>query len=148
MVKGIDEGPIVLEGKVSVAPGQGLRFHQYRKTMAAAEMVPALLDRLVGGATGKPQRGTARYYSGSDADAVTVIEDPTRHAAAEFGHRLAAFGSLNISVGGRRLPVTSLTRGRSDGQTSFLTADGAWMRPARLGYLPPIIYFSVVDRSH
>jgi len=148
IVKGIDEGPIVLEGEVSVEPGQGLRRHQYRKTMAAAEVVPVLLDRLVGGANGEPQRGTPRYYSRDDADAMTVIEDPTRHAAAEFGHRLAAFGSLDLSVGGRRLPVTSLTRGRPDGRTSFQTADGAWRRPARLAYLPPVIYFSVVDRSH
>ena len=135
----VDDGPVLLQDAVTVAPravsGQVARA----KTRLAARRMGDALDRLVGGDPGRPQRGEASMFTRADRQAIARIEDPSALTWDDLQRRLRAFELLTMGLGGREWPVTSLRQreGRARrAALAFTTADGVRGEPSRFVHLP------------
>ena len=144
MEEGIDTGPILVQGAIPILPKATERELVREKTRLAINLMPAVLDALVRGDTGRPQTGTPSYFGARDALRVTSIDDPGVLSWEELERRLRAFTLLTISIHGEPYAVTRLRRVDSGHphrpELAFTTADGVLAEPSRCRYLPVSLY--------
>ena len=140
MTEGLDTGPVLVEGAVPVEPARGLLDAIAGKTAAAVAALPRVLDQIEAGAPGVPQVGEGGYFSRAEGMAMTSLERPTEVTAGELRRRLRAFWSVDITIGGRTLPVTRLRPSRPGRPLAIRTADGLVLEPDRVLGLPLRFY--------
>ncbi|MBW1743190.1 MAG: hypothetical protein JRJ47_07130 [Deltaproteobacteria bacterium] len=153
MNQDIDEGNVLVEGKVATRPDASWLDLEHEKAVASTKCLPRLIEMLVKRETGQPQTGTARYFSRKDCLDITRISDPSRHSSAELMKRLHAFDLLLMRINGTWYEVTKLervpARSRVRKSLSFRAADGIVMVPTRFHYVPfPLYrYLRVIRRA-
>jgi len=133
----IDDGPILLQEAVPILQDRGIRRLDGEVLNLAAGKVSAVLDLMIRGDPGVPQRGTPSYFGRKairDIRRINRVSDFTR---AELERRLRAFIWLDVSINGRVLEVTRFVPARSGG---WVTADGVRLRPTRFLFLPRPLY--------
>lgn len=135
MTYGVDEGPVLVDGAVPIAD-EPLGGVSRRKADAAAAALPHVLDQIVMVGPGTPQTGPGRYHSTRDLLACVQVPEPRELTAEELLRRLRAFGTVHITIDGRRWPVTRVREGRH-GHLTFPVADGRWLTADRVRRLPP-----------
>jgi methionyl-tRNA formyltransferase len=144
MEEEIDGGPILVQGSIPIRPGSRPNELEWEKTRLAVDLMPKVLDALVRGDPGSPQRGTASYFGMRDFRRITSISDPGSLSWEEFKRRLRAFRALTISINGRPYAVTRLRRVDNGNlhrpELAFTTLDGVLAEPSRLRHLPVPIY--------
>lgn len=136
MTEGLDTGPILVEGAVPLDDRRAVLDAVARKSEAAVDALPGVLDLIEAGAPGTPQSGEAGYFSREDGIAMTAVERPDELTTRELRRRLRAFWQLDMRIGGRILPVTRLRPSRPGRPLALRTADGALLEPDRLTGLP------------
>jgi methionyl-tRNA formyltransferase len=137
MDRGIDTGPVLVQGTVPVTPDDDIRAVRRRKAAASRAAVPEVLDRLADGATGVAQHGRRSYHSADDTRRLIQVHDPAAVTVAELRRRLRAFGIVGVDssagwVWASRLGGPGPARPRVD------LADGA-VHVTRIGGLPPAL---------
>ena len=140
MDEGVDTGPVLVAGQVPVPPTATTAEVEQAKTAAAIAALPALLDMLVRGEVGTPQRGAGSRHGSGDLRAAMVIGEAAALTRDELERRLRAFGHLWITLPAGTLPVTAVRPSRSEGPLTFSTADGELLAAHRLRFLPPPLY--------
>jgi folate-dependent phosphoribosylglycinamide formyltransferase PurN len=136
--RGIDRGPVLVQDRIPVRPGDTpSRFHR-EKTRLAARDAKRVLDLMAARSTGTPQRESGSYFSAADRRRICTIDDPTQLSSEEIQHRLRCFEILSLRIGGRLCEVTELTNATS--RQSFTTEDGVTLAPHRMLWLPPWLY--------
>jgi methionyl-tRNA formyltransferase len=143
MSERVDEGPILLQGSVSVTPGATPAEVERAKTDHAETKVDAMIDLLVQGEPGRPQEGQARVFTRADLTAIRAVGDPRRLDWDELERRTRAFGQIEIELDGECWEVTALRpvgRRVRHPQLVFRTADGVRVEPTRCKHLPPMLY--------
>ncbi len=139
----IDDGPILLQGAVPVAPDAAVVALEWDKTVAAARRMEELFAMLRRGDPGRPQTGPASYFSVAAWRRVRIIEDPAAHTWRELVRRLRAFDYLDLRLGDARYEVTKLRvvpPARRSGPLAFRTSDGVVAEPVRFLHLPETLY--------
>jgi methionyl-tRNA formyltransferase len=138
MSPGIDDGPVLLQGRLAIRPAEDGLNLDHRKLLSAARQMDKLVALLFARDAGRPQVGPASYFSHTDHRRITTIADPTGLTYDELQRRLRAFDILTMHIGGRWQRVSALTT-RRGGPQSFTTADGVRARPIRLAYKPQFV---------
>jgi len=138
MTAGLDDGPVLVDGAVPVDERTREAEAEERKLVAAAKVVPEVLDAIDRHQPGRVQdEGHARVYSGKDRAAMVRIEDPGALSADEIQRRLRCFSELRVRIDGRWWPVTEVS---DDGLPAIPNADGKRLGVYRAKYVPPRIY--------
>jgi methionyl-tRNA formyltransferase len=144
MDKSFDEGPILAKGSIPVERGEFTSDLDYKKAVTAAGCLPWVLEKIVAGDPGVPQRGKSSYYSGKELSAITKIPVPANLSLFELRKRLRAFGCLQIRISSGWYEVTQLTQlsapPNGGDRFCFLTSDGAALTPVRFRFHPYWIY--------
>lgn len=132
MIEGLDEGPILLQGKVAVAPGANSDQVERAKTAHAGAELGALLDTMVRREPGAPQGSGGSTFTKAEVDEIRAVGDGSDHSYEELERRLRAFGVLELRRGDVTLPVTAL---RTASKSDMCSADGVRFEPARIMHL-------------
>lgn len=137
MDEAIDRGPLLLRAALPVEPGESAARLDRRKAQEAARRLPEILQRALDGDPGEPQEEGGSYFDRAACRAIARVDDPSALSAAELERRLRAFGSLELTLGGRRFRVDALRRVPRPGAAGrlpvFASADGAVFAIARGG---------------
>jgi methionyl-tRNA formyltransferase len=140
MTCALDEGSILVQGSVPVAEAECLFDLEMEKTGKAVSYIPHVLQMIAEGYHGQSQKGTGKYYSENDYNAVTRVHDPSTLSSVELTRRLRAFELLHIRLGTTWYGVTKIrkvTKGLHKSlNLSFRTSDGVSMEMVRFWYLP------------
>ncbi|MGI9623687.1 MAG: formyltransferase family protein [Acidimicrobiales bacterium] len=136
MTPGIDDGPILIQGKVMVTETATLRSVNRAKVTSATAEVPDLIDQIRADRPGSPQSGEGSYFSQAAYGEVTKIEDPNTLTAAELRLRVRAFGTLEVRIDGATEYVTSVASASAGDPLSFATSDGQVLKATRIADLP------------
>jgi methionyl-tRNA formyltransferase len=136
MTEALDAGPVVVRGAVTSGACASLEPVRRRKIAAAVAALPHALERLVAADAGTPQTGPARYYSSSEAAALSRLGHPELFTVREIEARVRAFGTVRITIGGRDYPVTRLRPARRGDRLTFAAANGRRLAVDRLDRLP------------
>jgi len=144
MVERLDEGPILLEGAVPIAPGQTAAQVSRAKTAAAAAALPQVLARMAARDPGRPQAPGGEYFSQRRRRAIMTLDDPTAVDWADLQARLRAFGRLTITLAGRTWDVTAIRRlgDHERAALPFVTRDAVRAAPLRFRGLPRWVYLA------
>jgi methionyl-tRNA formyltransferase len=139
----IDEGAILLQDAVPIAPDARVTALEWDKTRHAARQMGAVLEILKRRDPGRPQVGPSSYFSAAAWRRARVIDDPVMHTWRELERRLRIFDYLALTLGGTRYEVTKLRAvpsGRRPGALAFRTSDGVVAEPVRFLHLPRALY--------
>lgn len=137
----LDAGPILLQRSIPITPEARHAALCLQKARMAAADAEALLDLMVAGAVGTPQRGVGSLYSRADVGALRRIDDPGAITAGELERRLWAFDSVELRFGDTVHDVTAVRPARHAGQRyGFTTRDGQRLAAHRCSHLPVPLY--------
>jgi methionyl-tRNA formyltransferase len=143
MTVGIDEGPVLMQDSVAVAPGATPVGVERAKTKLAVARMSEAIGLLVAGDPGVAQQGAGRRHTRAETAAITAVGDPRSQRWSELQQRIGAFGQIDLDIAGKRWAVTELGRveGRRGARAlAFRTSDGVLARPVRCRHLPPLLY--------
>lgn len=143
MEEEVDAGPVLVSGALPIGEGSTAASLERAKTAAAARALPAVLDAIVRGDEGTPQRGTGSFYRQQDRVRIGTVEDPATVTWDDLERRLRAFGTVRIRLPAGTLEMTRARRldGRpGDPGLTFTTADGVRAEAVRFRYLPLRVY--------
>ena len=137
MTEKFDAGSVLLDGAIPILPGANVSNLELQKAVKAAECIPQLLDMITAGHPGRPQQGSARYFSLKDAYAAREIPDPTARSSTKLKRTLQAFGRARIKIGDTWYSVTKIRQvPKNQSQFCFRSSDGIWMEATRFKGLP------------
>jgi methionyl-tRNA formyltransferase len=150
MERGIDTGPILATGVVMVDPRASAMEMEFRKTVAAAQVLQTALELLIEGAPGTEQTAGGRYYSRAAAERIRRLDAGSRVTHDELTRRLEAFDMLLVTIDGTDFPVTEL-RPVVGGEPrrrrpTLTTIDGVTLAVTRCLYMPTRL-FRVLNRT-
>lgn len=144
MTKEIDEGPILLDGAIPIDPGHNAADLDRDKAFAAAQLIPQVLAMVANDEPGRPQAGTASYFSKNDWEELTIIQEPCALSSEELTKRLRAFNTLRLKIDGKWRNVTHLRKLPAGGgireRRCFRTIDGAHYAPIKCRRVPFVIW--------
>jgi methionyl-tRNA formyltransferase len=141
MVEGLDAGAVLLQRALPVPSDADHDGLLRRKTEMAAADAATVLDMMVAGAAGTPQRAGGSLVTRAMTARIRRIDDPGAVTAAELHRRLRAFGSLFVTIGGEALEVTVLRPARRAAErNAFTTQDGRRLVAHRCSHLPVPLY--------
>ena len=140
MDESLDSGPILTQGEIPVSRNEHIASVKQRKLGAAVMALPQALARVVDGDPGHRQPCGGEYHSRREAAALVHVERPEEIASAQLIHRLRAFGTIWLRVGGASVPVTRLRSSVEGRPLAFAAADGTWLEPDRVNGLPVSTY--------
>lgn len=139
----IDTGPVIVAGELPVPPAATTFELEAVKTSAAIAALPRVLDAVVRGNEGTPQKGASAYFGQRDYHEVTTITDSSTVTWSDLDRRLRAFGRVWVTLPAGTLEVTRARnlngRGRRT-SVSFVTADGVAAEAVRFRFLPLPLY--------
>jgi methionyl-tRNA formyltransferase len=104
----IDDGDILIQGAVPLAPNANPLEVEFRKTLKAANYVEDVINRSREPDAGRPQRGTVSYFGKKELKNITTIYHPSAYACAELQRRLRCFQVLYFPIRGRMYEVTKI----------------------------------------
>jgi methionyl-tRNA formyltransferase len=142
MTERVDAGPVLVDGTVPLQPTSTLAQVLADKGAAAADALPRVLDLVAEGAPGRPQEPGGSYFAAEDVRALVRVSRPEDETADELRRRTRAFGRLDVTIGGRRYPVTRWRNAAPGERLAFTAADGATLAPARIQSVPPAWYLA------
>jgi methionyl-tRNA formyltransferase len=140
MNEAIDAGPILIQGSIRLDERLSLDEVHRRKIAVAVENIPRMLERVLTNDPGCPQDGPGSYHSAHDVRTIRSVDHPEHETAHELNRRVRAFGTVFLTIGGARYPVTRLRNASSHRRLSFRTADGQILAPDRFRYMPRPVY--------
>jgi methionyl-tRNA formyltransferase len=140
MTEAIDAGPILLQGSIPLDGRMRLDDVHRRKIAAAVEHIPRLLELARSRDPGRTQNGPSSYHSAGELRAIRTVDHPGHETADELSRRVRAFGTVFITIGGTRYPVTRLRSASPGSRLAFRTADGRLLAPDRFRDLPRPLY--------
>ena len=140
MTERIDDGRILLQRSLPVAPGVSYREVEINKALLARSCLDEVLEMVLTQEVGREPTGPESYFSSDAWRRLVTIEDPGKISAAELQHRIDCFEILNLKVEGEVYPVTEVVEDDGGARLGFRTSDGASLRPKRFLYLPYSLY--------
>jgi UDP-4-amino-4-deoxy-L-arabinose formyltransferase/UDP-glucuronic acid dehydrogenase (UDP-4-keto-hexauronic acid decarboxylating) len=148
MTREFDEGAILVQRAIPTGLDQSTTDLEALKAIKAATYIPHVLDMVVDGAPGEPQRGKGSYFSKENYLAVAKIPDPSALSSTELMRRLRAFGGLWMRIGDTWHVVTKIRqvpdRSGKGCRACFRASDGVMIKVLRFGYIPYPIYMALV----
>jgi UDP-4-amino-4-deoxy-L-arabinose formyltransferase/UDP-glucuronic acid dehydrogenase (UDP-4-keto-hexauronic acid decarboxylating) len=145
MTERIDDGRILLQGCIPIAPDSSYRHLEEDKAIQASASLDQLIDKLIAREVGNPPTGPDRYFSRKAWKELVTIKNPANLTKEEILHRLRCFEVLNIRIGERIYPVTDVVEIERSGRLTFPTKEGTLLKPRRYLYLPYSL-FRIYDR--
>ncbi len=148
MAERVDQGPILVQGLVQVAPHEDCEQVEYAKTQQARRELNGLFDRLAAADGSIEQSGPGSSFSRAELRAIRAVEQPQALTEAELQLRVRSFGFVELSLRGAKWDATALRRvgrRRRSRPLAFMTADGTWLEPQRVRDLPPVLYRSLAN---
>ncbi len=139
MTEGIDAGPILVQGSVTVDERSTLADVDRRKAHVAVAALPDVFDLVAASSPGRAQDRPGSYCSGKDLTALSLVARPDLLSADELLRRIRAFGRIGLEFDGAVWPVTRMRSGRPgrpDRGFTVATADGRSLRADRIRGLP------------
>lgn len=100
LTAGIDEGPILMQGKIAIGERDTPLELDARMASDFALRAAELLEMLDNNERGTPQQGRAHYYSYQDAQRARLLGDPENYSARKLLNHIRAFAPVLI-----RLPL-------------------------------------------
>jgi len=135
----VDQGPIILDGRVAVADLTAEELN-HRKATAGADRLDEVVERMISGDPGTPQAGPGRYYGRTATRELIEVDPPDSVTWAELQRRIRAFGYVRMVLGSQLCRVTEVKRRNGNprrlGDNVFATADGVSAAAARISFLP------------
>ena len=104
----IDDGHILIQGAVPLAPNANPLEVEFRKTLKAANYVENVIEMLRESDLGRPQRDTVSYFGREELKNIKTIYHPSAYAYAELQRRLRCFQVLYFPIRGRMYEVTKI----------------------------------------
>ena len=139
----IDSGPILIQHAFSYDSSSNTSRIELKKALASRQFINPLFDKLLRRDPGRDQSGSTRYYSRSDLENITRIEDPMLYTAEELMRRLRAFLALDITIQGRVFRVTrvrQLKTGKFAIAPTFQCSEGKYFLVERVEYQPYFLF--------
>jgi len=140
----IDDGHILIQGAVPLAPNANPLEVEFRKTLKAANYVEKVIDMLREPDLGRPQSGTVSYFGRKELKNITTIYDPSAYAYGELQRRLRCFQVLYFPIRGRMYEVTKIREvdGPRPGRHEFcfVTSDERPLKLHRFLHMPFPLY--------
>lgn len=140
----IDDGHILIQGAVPLAPNANPIEVEFRKTLKAADYVEKVIDMLREPDSGRPQSGTVSYFGQKELKKITTIYHPSAYACAELQRRLRCFQVLHFPIRGRMYEVTKIREvdGPRPGRHEFcfVTSDERPLELHRFLHMPFPLY--------
>lgn len=140
----IDDGHILIQGAVPLAPNANPLEVEFRKTLKAADYVEKVIDMLREPDLGRPQSGTVSYFGRKELKNITTIYDPSAYAYGELRRRLRCFQVLYFPIRGRMYEVTKIREvdGPRPGRHEFcfVTSDERPLELHRFLHMPFPLY--------
>ena len=104
----IDDGHILIQDAVPLAPNANPFAVEFRKTLKAAGHIENMIEMLRKHDLGRPQKGTFRYFGRKEYEDITTICRPSELTCAEFQRRLRCFQILHFPIDERICEVTKI----------------------------------------
>ncbi len=140
----IDDGHILMQEAVPIAPNANPLEVEFRKTLKAAGYVENVIEMLREPDLGRPQSGTVSYFGRKELKNITTIYHPSAYAFAELQRRVRCFQVLYFLIGGRMYEVTKIREvdGRRPGRHEFcfVTSDKRLLELHRFLHMPFPLY--------
>jgi methionyl-tRNA formyltransferase len=147
MTKEFDEGHVLVQRSIPVGLDRSTYDLEAEKAITAATYIPSVLDSVVDGVSGEPQRGKGSYFSKKSYLAVTRIPDPSTLSSVELMKRLRAFGSLSMRIADTWYKVTKIRQVPSTpgnhGWDCLVASDGVKVQMVQFEYLPYQVYLAI-----
>ena len=144
MERGVDAGPVLSDGRIPIDARASAMELEHRKTTAARKDLPAAVERMISGESGRRQDGGGRYFSRAAHRRIRRLAASDALSFEELNRRLDAFGVVTVSIGGQDYPVTAVKRAIGDSearhQLMIPDADDGTMVVTRCLYMPSLVF--------